>query len=134
LPTTNGVWLALLVIVNFVLVTGVDTVPVQAVPVQVGKSKPVAVTVFTLGLTAVASTVTGTLIVIVPTLAPAGIVHPVKVVPPATAVPGHDRDPELVLFAATIEGAPDRTMPDGKASVRFMAAVVGTPVSTIVMV
>lgn len=120
-----------------VTATGVDTVLVQAgiMPVHSGSPPPVAVTVFKLGVAAVAPTLTGTVMTMSPRPAGLAIVQPAKVVPeagqPVTAVPLAGT-PLLVLVAKA--GALASVMPDGKRSDKLMGADVGLPATLMVMV
>jgi hypothetical protein len=105
---------------------GVLVVPVQAgaVPVHNGSPPPIAVALLTLGLTAVAATLTGTVITIGPA-APVATVQPAKLVvlEHPLSVP-----PVAVMLAATV------VMPTGKASVKVIGAVVGPFVIAILIV
>ena len=103
---------------------GVVTVHVP-VPVHAGSPPPVAVAVFC-PLVALAPTVTGTRMMMVPLLALVAIVQPVKVLP----VAGQPLKTPLLLLPASLVGAPDKVMPVGKLSVMLMAAVVG-PLATV---
>ena len=129
LPEDESDLLSVLVIATFAdKITGVVTVPVQAgaVPVHAGSPPPVAVALLVLGLAAVAATLTGTVITILPFAAPAAIEQPVKLVAPAAG------QPLSVPPVAVI--APLVVMPAGSASAKVMAAVVGPLVTAIVMV
>ena len=106
-------------------ITGVVTVLVQFAPAgQLGSPPPVAVAVLALGLTAVAATVTGTVITIGPPVGDA-IEHPAKLVvlEQPVSVP-----PVAVMFAGTV------VMPDGSVSLNVIGAVVGPFATATVMV
>lgn len=131
-PTINGVALAALVSVSLVATTAVDTVPVQAgaAPVHNGSPPPVAVTLLMLGLSAEAATFTGTVMMMVPTLAGKGIVQPAKLLPPITV--GQPVSAPLLVLATSLSGVPLNVIPVGKISDSVMSDVVGLP--AIVMV
>ena len=106
-------------------ITGVVTVLVQFAPAgQLGSPPPVAVAVLLLGLTAVAATVTGTVITIGPPVGDA-IEHPAKLVVLEQPV---NVPPVAVIFAGTV------VMPVGNASLNVIGAVVGPFATATVIV
>ncbi len=107
---------------------GVETSLVQAgAPVQAGSPPPVAVAVLTLGLTAVASIVMGTVTTMLPIAAPAAMLQPARVLVPAMTVPGHVNVPPVAV------GTPLKVIPVGKTSVSAIGAVVAAPDTAMVI-
>ena len=106
-------------------ITGVVTVLVQFAPAgHSGSPPPVAVAVLALGLTAVAATVTGTVITIGPPVGDA-IEHPAKLVVLEQPV---NVPPVAVIFAGTV------VMPVGSVSLNVIGAVVGPFATATVIV
>ena len=102
--------------------TGVVTLVVQlALAGQILLPPPETVTVFTLGVTALELTLTGTVRVTVPVAIGLARLQPAKLVAPTPGQP--DKLPLLAVMAPLL------TTPAGKASVRLIAAVVG-PLTT----
>jgi hypothetical protein len=93
-------------------------------PVQAGSPPPLALAVL-VPLVAVAPTVTGTRMTMVPLLAPLAIWQPVRLLP----VDGQPLKTPLLVPLCFV-GAPDKVIPVGKLSLRLMAAVVG-PLATV---
>jgi hypothetical protein len=133
--TTSGVLLAVLVMLSLGAITGVVTLLVQAgaAPVHSGSPPPVTVTALMADGKAAPVTSTGTVMVISPTPAPRGIVHPAKVLPDVGQLA--KEAPALVVSApTTMVGGPLKVMPAGKRSAKVAAAMVALPAMVSLMV
>ena len=106
-------------------VLGVDPVQAGAVPVQAGSPPLLAVTVFVPAV-AVAATLMGTLITMLPTGVPAAITQLLMFTAPA-AGQALSEPPVAVITPLVV-------MPVGKASARVIGVVVALPDTAIVMV
>ena len=124
-PATPG-WLVVASLTA--LIMGVDTVLVQAgaMPVHAGSPPPLTVAVLLLGLTAVAATVTGTVMTMLPIAEPAAIEQPVKLVAPGPGQP--------LKVPPVIPIAPLVVIPVGKLSATLIAAVVALLATDMVIV
>ena len=108
-------------------ITGVMMVLVQFAPAgQLGSPPPVTVAVLLLGLAALAATLTGTVMTMLPVAAPDAIEHPAKLLAPVAGQPL--KVPPVAAITPLV------VMPTGKASAIVMAAVVGPFATAIVMV
>ena len=107
--------------------TGVVTDPVQLAPAgQVGSPPPVAVTVLTLGETAVEPTETGTVMTILPIAAPGAIEQPARLDAPALGQPLKTPPVAVILPLVVI--------PVGSTSASEIAAVVALLATAMFMV
>jgi hypothetical protein len=126
--TTSGVLLAVLVMLSLGAITGVVTLLVQAgaAPVHSGSPPPVT-------MTALMADGKAAVMVISPTPAPRGIVHPAKVLPDVGQLA--KEAPALVVSApTTMVGGPLKVMPAGKRSAKVAAAMVALPAMVSLMV